>query len=138
MMARGPDELLCDMTQYYGIWNYEALPAPVAAALAAGLPPEARIRRKLSGQDADLQELLLAAIADRLSILVWFQTKDGQKGRRRPKSLVDLLAGEEPRNSSGDVEAFASIEAFEAAMAKRQIEGKNDGEEKTELPPDPL
>ena len=119
MLRRDPDALTCDLAQWYGVLDYRALPAATVATLACGLPPESRIMRALSGQRADLRDMLLAAIADRLSILVWFQTKDGQKGRRRPKSLVDLLTDEEPRNSSGDVEAFDSIEAFEAAMKAR-------------------
>lgn len=119
MLRRDPDALTCDLAQWYGVLDYRALPAATVATLACGLPPESRIMRVLSGQRADLRDMLLAAIADRLSILVWFQTRDGQKGRRRPKSLVDLLTDEEPRNSSGDVEAFDSIEAFEAAMRAR-------------------
>lgn len=119
MLRRDPDALTCDLAQWYGVLDWRALSVITAATLACGLPPESRIMRALSGQQADLRDMLLAAIADRLSILVWFQTKDGQKGRRRPKSLVDLLTGEEPQNSSGDVEAFDSIEAFEAAMKAR-------------------
>ena len=122
MLRRDPDALTCDLAQWYGVLDYRALSAATVATLACGLPPESRIMRVLSGQRADLRDMLLAAIADRLSILVWFQTRDGQKGRRRPKSLVDLLTDEEPRNSSGDVEAFDSIEAFEAAMKARATE----------------
>lgn len=108
------------MAQYYGVLDIRSLPVATAATLACGLPPESRVMQGLSGQKTTLEDMLLAAIADRLSVLVWFQTEDGRKGRRRPKSLVDVIMGEpERRNGSGDVEAFASIEAFEAAMAAR-------------------
>lgn len=112
--------MTCDMAQYYGVLDFRTLPVATAATLACGLPPESRVKLGLSGQRATLENRLLAAIADRLSVLVWFQTEDGRKGRRRPKSIVDAIMGEpERRNGSGDVEAFASIEAFEAAMAAR-------------------
>ena len=32
---------------------------------------------------------------DRLSTLVWFQTKDGVKGRNRPKSIVESMTRKE-------------------------------------------
>ena len=80
------------------------------------------IKGKIRVQDIQNVESLLPLDIELIAIDndgLLFQTKDGQKGRRRPKSLVDLLTGEEPQNSSGDVEAFDSIEAFEAAMKAR-------------------
>lgn len=35
----------------------------------------------------DLHAHLLANIADSLNLLVWFKTRDGQKGRNRPKPI---------------------------------------------------
>lgn len=47
--------------------------------------------RRVTGAKLTLQETLLAAICDDLSLLVWFNTKDAQKGRNRPKSILSEL-----------------------------------------------
>lgn len=62
-------------------------------------------------------ETLLAAALDRLSMLVWMQSKDGQKGKNRPKSVLSEInsADEKPM-------AFRTAEAFELAR-KRILEG---------------
>lgn len=113
-MLRYGDELTCDMAQYYHIVDYRGLPVETLAALACGLPEDSRIMRKLSGAKAPPMLTLLAAIADRLSLLVWFQTKDGQKGRNRPKSILSELMKETEEKPL----TFASPEAFEAERAR--------------------
>lgn len=64
-------------------------------------------------------EFLTAVAADRLGLLLWVQTKDGQRGRNRPKSLAELLMSapmSDGDSSSGrEVEAFDTPEAFELA-----------------------
>ena len=54
-----------------------------------------------------------AAIVDRLSLLVWMQTKDGQKNRHRPQSVAETITGKEKRST---VQAFNSEEEFWAAI----------------------
>lgn len=55
--------------------------------------------RALSGRRASQRELLLAGILDRLSTLVWFKTKDGLKGRNRPKSVLERLLREDEKEN---------------------------------------
>ena len=114
MQAKDADALDCDFAEYYGVIDREALPPGKAAALAAGLPPESRIRRRLTGERAGLRDQLLAVIADRLGELVWAKTKDAQKGRNRPRSILQALRGEERREPKQM--AFDTPEAFEAAL----------------------
>lgn len=121
MLRRDRDAVLCDLAQYYHIFRLDALPAADVARLAAGLPPDSRIMRILSGRTATMDQILAAAIADRLGLLVWFQTKDGQKGRKRPERILDaLLTGEKdpPGGTGSETAAFDSIEAFEAARER--------------------
>ena len=33
-----------------------------------------------------------------MSLLVWMQTKDGQKNRHRPQSVAEMLTGKEKRS----------------------------------------
>lgn len=117
MLRRDRDAVLCDLAQYYHVYRLDALPAADVARLAAGLPPDSRIMRSLSGRTVPVDTLLLAMIADRLGLLVWFRTKDGQKGRRRPESILDaLLDRKEDRENDGpETAVFDSVEAFEAA-----------------------
>ena len=66
---------------------------------------------KLSGQKVSTDTLLLAGIVDRLSILLWAQTKDSQKGINRPTMILDSLVAKE--NKDSDVIVFNSGEDFE-------------------------
>ena len=110
MIAVDENALMCDLAETYGIYNYRQLPPTLVAVFSLGLRNDSRIKMKLSGQTVPLDTMLLAAIADRLSTLVWFQTKDGQKGRNRPTMLTNLLLKKKQEN---DVEAFRSGEEFE-------------------------
>lgn len=66
------------------------------------------------------QELLIqAAMADYLATLVWMKTKDGQKGRRRPKSILQAITKEE----KSDVVVYSSPEAFDEAREKLMKKG---------------
>lgn len=108
--------MVCDFAETYHIFDYKALPLRTAAALFVGLGPNTRIKRKLSGRTVDEQTALLAIIADRLGLLVWAQTKDGQHGRHKPSSIYDLLVGNNKKHS--DLRGYSTAEEFEAARAK--------------------
>ena len=113
MRARNEDALICDFAETYHVFDYMALPARTAATLAAGLPPDSRIKRELTGQKQTTEIMLLAAITDALNTLVWFKTEDGHKGINRPTSILRELTDEKEQ-----VVAFDSIEEYEAARAR--------------------
>ena len=100
--------------------DYKALPVHLTAALFAGLKADSRTKMRLSGMKAPLDLVLSAAAVDRLSLLVWAQSRDAEKGRNRPESLVSELLGEGKRG--GDICAFSSGDEFEAAR-KKMTEG---------------
>lgn len=110
-MATDGDALTCDMAQYYGILNWRSLPPPLAATLAQGLPPEARSMRKLPGGAGSREELLLAAVADRVGHLIWMLSEDGRSGKNHPPSLLEVISGAGQEETGG----FDSGEEFEAA-----------------------
>lgn len=106
--------MICDFAQYYGCFDWRSLPVQTAAILCYGLPDDSRVKMDLSGAKAPYNTLLLAAIFDQVNIIRWFQTKDAQTGRNRPKPiLADLLAKEEPETL-----LFDSGEAFMMAHRK--------------------
>lgn len=114
MIDADEDALICDFAEVYHILDYRALPPRTAAVLSCGLGDESRIMTKLSGHPARVDHLLLATIADALTTLVWFKTKDGQKGKNRPKSFVEALTGKK----NTDAVSFATAEAFEQARER--------------------
>lgn len=69
----------------------------------------------LSKAGAPTNTLLLAAAVDRLSLLVYANTKDAQKKRNQPKSIIaEMIKQEKPK----DHLTFSSGAEFEAARAK--------------------
>lgn len=74
----------------------------------------------MSGQTLTVEAMLLAMLVDRTGLILWTQTKDAQKGRNRPKSVLEqLLAGAD--SNKEDIETYSSIEEFEAE--RRRLTG---------------
>lgn len=120
MIRTDEDALICDFAETYHVLDWRSLPVRLAATLAAGLPETSRIRMKMAGVKVTTPMLLQAAMLDRLSLLVWMQTRDGQKNRHRPQSITAMLTGEERRST---VQTFDSEEEFWAAI-RAADEGK--------------
>lgn len=66
----------------------------------------------MSGQRHPTDTLLLAAIVDRLSMLVWLNSEDGKKGRNRPASILSEL------NKEKNHITYSNGAEFEAAREK--------------------
>lgn len=105
------DAIVCDMAETYGVFDLQGLPVSKLATLVLGLKDNSRTKIYISGTKCDSQTLLLAAIVDRLSMLVWLNSDDGAEGVNRPKSVLDAIMGKE--NTEGQYKTFASVEDFE-------------------------
>ena len=123
MINLGEDELICDLAETYNLFipsftseklidiqGRELLPSLVAT-LACGLSENSRIKRKISKRTLDLNETLLAIIADRLGIIAWQRSKDGYKNRNRPKSIFEMLVGQDKKKD--ELEIFESQASFD-------------------------
>ena len=123
MINLGEDELICDLAETYNLFipsftseklidiqGRELLPSFVAT-LACGLSGNSRIKRKISKRTLDLNETLLAIIADRLGIIAWQRSKDGYKNRNRPKSILEMLVGQDKKKD--ELEIFESQASFD-------------------------
>lgn len=119
MISVDRDALICDMAETYHIFDLGGLPATTLATLAFGLRADSRIMMRLNEQDFPMESMLLAAIADRLGLLVWAQSRDGQRGINRPTSILDAFTG-----GSGEAQTYASAEEFEEAR-RRIVDGRN-------------
>ncbi|MCI7677867.1 MAG: DUF5361 domain-containing protein [Streptococcus orisratti] len=110
MIATDETAFICDLAETYGIFDYKQLPADTVAAFSVGLRNDSRIKMSMSGQKLPFDTILLAGLVDRLSILIWQNTKDGQKGSNKPTSLVETLTAEPKEREEV---AFESGEDFE-------------------------
>ena len=90
-LIRGFDgQLRADFARYYGLaWlrgRVAGMGLQAVADLAAHLPDDSATKRAIGG-GWTLAEQLSALVADRLQILIWQQTGDGQKGRNPPTPI---------------------------------------------------
>ena len=120
MLSTDEDAVICDLAETYQIYDYKDMPPDKVATFCSGLRDDSRIKLKMTGQKVKLDTMLLASIVDRLSILVWTKTKDGQKGRNQPKSIVDSI--NKPVEVKEEL-VFATGEDFEKARNKILREG---------------
>lgn len=110
MIKTDKEALICDLAETYHIYDYKQLPLNTIAVFSVGLRNNSRIKMKMNNQPVDIDTLLLAGISDKVSTLLWWQTKDGQKGINRPESLVEAVTNTQPKEKN--VIAFSSGEDF--------------------------
>lgn len=111
MIRQDEDALICDLAETYRIYDYRQLPLLQVAVFAYGLRDDSRIKKIISNQTASLDTLLFASMVDRLSLSLWLQTKDGQKGVNHPKSIVDQLT--KPDKEERDEREYLVFESGE-------------------------
>ena len=125
MIDLDEDALICDLAETYQVYDYKQLPLSTVAVFAYGLKDDSRIKQLLSDQIAPVERLLLSSMVDRLSMLLWIQSKDGQKGVNRPTSLTDFFIKKE-KEDTREFMTFESPEDYEAY--RKQLFSGNGGE----------
>lgn len=113
-MAVCEDELICDLAETYHVIHYRELSPKLAAVLCFGLREDSRVKMKIGGTKITLTQTLLARMTDELAFQSWAKTKDGQKGRNRPESVLKLLTTEPEE----EVESFLTVDDFKKAWEK--------------------
>lgn len=116
MIIVDEDALVCDLAETYGIYDYRSLPIDLVATFSIGLRDDSRIKLKLSGSKQSLETMLLASAVDRLSMLVWAKSRDGQRNRNKPKSIVEELTNGGERNDN--IRVFSTPEEFDSYRAR--------------------
>ena len=112
MIATDEDALICDLAETYSIYDYRRLPLKMVAVFSFGLKDDSRIKMKLNGMEVPFGTMLLASAVDRLSTLVWQQTKDGMDGKNYPLSIVAMLTNAQTNKENSNVTSFATGEDF--------------------------
>ena len=116
MMALDEDALICDLAETYHIYDYRSLPLKTVATLSAGLRDDSRIKLKAADTSVGLDTVILAAIADNLTML---RAGMSDKNKSKPFLFSEALQGENKRQKA---KGFATAEQFEAAL--RRIRGE--------------
>jgi hypothetical protein len=111
MLERSEDSLICDLAETYHIYEMRSFRASYIATLAAGLREDSRVMMLFSGNKIRPSLLLQAASLDKLALLWWAETKDGQKNRNRPESVVESLTKENKQTEEPPI-VFESAEDF--------------------------
>jgi hypothetical protein len=111
MLERSEDSLICDLAETYHIYDMRSFKASYIAILAAGLREDSRVMMLFSGNKIRPSLLLQAASLDKLALLWWAETKDGQKNRNRPESVVESLTRENKQTEEPPI-VFESAEDF--------------------------
>lgn len=69
---------------------------------------------KVAGAKITLEQSLMARMADELAFQSWAKTKDGQKNRNRPKSILQALTSDH----NDENEVFTTPEDFREAWER--------------------
>lgn len=65
--------------------------------------------------------MLLASAVDRLSLLWWAQTKDGQNNTNRPKMFTDILSQKEEENEVKSFNSGKDFTEYRLDLIKRKL-----------------
>jgi hypothetical protein len=120
MLNLDEDAVICDLAETYQVYDWRSLPLHLVATFVCGLGQNSRIKRKLSNEEYTTEELLLMNISDCLSLLVWQNTKDGQKGKNMPKLFTEMLNEKKEATLT-----FDTPEEFEARRKALLRSGEN-------------
>ena len=114
--------MICDLAEFYNIYDMQAYPPEYVGTLVLGLPEDSRYKRAMAGTRIGMTDTLLSIIADGINLLIWQKTKDGSKGRNRPelisKKLIYGITGE-----NKEFKAVDSPEEFHEEFRKIQKGG---------------
>jgi len=86
------------------------------ATLVVGLPDSSRIKRKYSGVNLTLEQMLLAMLVDGINISIW--QRGGAKRSYKPESIFKKLT--EKTKPKDELMSFRSPEEYEAWMARKR------------------
>lgn len=112
MIKLDEDALVCDLAEVYNIYDYKQLPAYKVAVFSLGLDESSRIKLKITNKPIGFEAMLLAGIFDKVNLFFWSKTKDAEKNKNKPDSIVDMLSGKQ--KAQNNVVVFESGKDFEA------------------------
>ena len=127
MIKLDEDALICDLAETYQIYDYKQLPLSTVAVFSCGLGEDSRIKMRMNNQTIPMETLLLAGLSDKISVLLWTKTKDGQKGRNRPPMILDAF--NQTKTKQRETVVFNSGEDFEQRRKEILSKATSGGED---------
>ena len=109
------------MAETYGIIDYKEVKPSIVATLAVGLPESSRIKRKYSGINLSLDQMLLSMIVDGINMSIW--QRSGAKRSHKPQSIFKKLT--EKEKPKDELMSFSSPEEFEKWKADKKEKWNN-------------
>lgn len=110
------------MAETYGILDYKEVKPSIVAALAVGLPESSRIKRKYSGVNLTMDQMLLAMLVDGVNMSIW--QRGGAKKSRKPMSIFKKLT--EKEKPKDELMSFRTPEEYEAFMKRKREKWNNE------------
>ena len=112
MIKLDEDALICDLAETYHIYDYRSLPLKTVATLSAGLRDDSRIKLEAAEASVGLDTVILAAIADNLTML-----RAGMSDKNHGDVFLfsEAINGEKKKQK---VRGFRTAEEFEAALKR--------------------
>ena len=104
--------LICDLAETYQIYDYRSLPVQLVATLSAGLRDNSRIKLKAAGSAVSLETIILATIADNLTVL---RAGFDSKNKSKPFLFTEVISGDHNKNR---VKSFKTSAEFEAVLSR--------------------
>ena len=101
--------------------DYKTVRPSIVASLVVGLPDSSRIKRKYTGVNLTLDQMLLAMLVDGVNISIW-QRGGGKKSRKPISIFKKLTEKEKPKD---ELMSFESPEEYEAWMARKREKWNN-------------
>lgn len=112
MIKLDENALICDLAETYQVFDYRSLPVHLVAALSAGLRDNSRIKLKIADSKVSLETVILATIADNLTVLRMSMDK---RNKGKPFLFTEAIFSE---NKKQKVRGFKSAQEFEAALSR--------------------
>ena len=112
MIDLNEDALICDLAETYQIYDYRSLPVKLVATLSAGLRENSRIRMQAAEAPVSFETMILATIADNLTMLRAGFDKNGRS--RKLFLFTEAIQGETKPKVTG----FRTVTEFEAALQR--------------------
>lgn len=119
-IKEGEDDLVCDLAEYYGIYDYKSMSPMLIATLTAGLREDSRTMLRIAGCRISCEKRLLALITDNTALLLRAYIQAHSK-KRAPehKSIFGQLMGIEEKKETDTLKSFDSPDDFENYWKKR-------------------
>lgn len=106
-MASHKEEMICDLAEYYHIYDYRSVPCRLLGTLVAGLRAESRIGMIREGIKASPETMMLIMIHDIL------MREFSAKGKE-PEPLYNQFIIQEKKS---DMRSFSTSDAFKRKWA---------------------